>query len=170
MENKETKQYYIKVNGQRVEVTEEVYRAYVRPVNASQRADRRNGKCLVKGKRSGLVRCTKDCSQCPYYTAGNKMLGGVLSLDTLGADGYEEQSPADIERDLIEREETALQTAALYKAIGKLNERQQYIVREIFFKGRTQEEVRKDIGISKSSMSEAYHCILKLLKNFLQKN
>ena len=170
MENKETKQYYIKVNGQRVEVTEEVYRAYVRPVNASQRAARRNGKCLVKGKRSGLVRCTKDCSQCHYYMAGNKMLGGVLSLDTLGADGYEEQSPTDIEGDLIEQEEKVLQTAALYKAIGKLNERQQYIVREIYYKGKTCEEVARILGVDGSAVRHALQRILAALRKNFEKD
>lgn len=39
METKEQKQFYIIVNGQRVEVTEEVYRAYVRPVRAQQRTE-----------------------------------------------------------------------------------------------------------------------------------
>lgn len=166
----ENKQFYIKVNGQKVPVSEEVYRAYVRPITSSQRTARRNSKCLVKGKRSGLVRCKNDCSKCPYYSAGNKLLGGVLSLDVLKDDGKEEAATSDIEHDLIEFEENNQRIAALHRAIEKLNERQQYIVREIFFKGKTQEEVRQKIGISKSSMSEAYHCILRLLKNFLQEN
>ena len=62
MENKEQKQYYVTVNGQKVPVTEEVYREYVRPVRARQRAEKRNEKCYVRGKRWERVRCTKDCS------------------------------------------------------------------------------------------------------------
>ena len=46
METKEQKQFYVIVNGQRVEVTEEVYRAYVRPVRTQQRAERRNWRCV----------------------------------------------------------------------------------------------------------------------------
>ena len=41
METKEQKQYYITVKGQKVPVSEEVYRAYVRPVRAQQRMEKR---------------------------------------------------------------------------------------------------------------------------------
>ena len=54
MGTKEQKQYYVIVNGQKVEVTEEVYRAYVRPVRAQQRTEKRNKRCKVKGERFGL--------------------------------------------------------------------------------------------------------------------
>ena len=85
----ENKQFYIRVNGQEVEVTEEVYRAYVRPVSALRRRERRESRCLVKGRRYGLVRCKADCGKCPYYSAGNKLRGGVLSLDALREAGYD---------------------------------------------------------------------------------
>ena len=55
METKEQKKFYVTVNGQKVEVSEEVYRAYVRPMNASERKERREARCMVKGKRKGLV-------------------------------------------------------------------------------------------------------------------
>lgn len=70
METKEQKQYYVIVNGQKVEVTEEVYRAYVRPVRAQQRTEKRNKRCKVKGERFGLVRCNGDCSKCEYAKSG----------------------------------------------------------------------------------------------------
>ena len=120
METKEQKQYYITVKGQKVPVSEEVYRAYVRPVEASEREERRNSKCLVKGERSGLVRCKEDCSKCPYHMAGNKLLGGKLSLDGLIDQGYEESSGEDIESEVIERQEKNKRTEALHKAIARL--------------------------------------------------
>lgn len=166
----ENKQFYIKVNGQKVPVSEEVYRAYVRPITSSQRTARRNSKCLVKGKRSGLVRCKNDCSKCPYYSAGNKLLGGVLSLDALKDDGKEEAATSDIERDLIEFEENNQRIAALHRAIEKLNERQQYIVREIYFYGKSQKEVCEVLGIDKTSMSKALSRALASLKKILKEN
>ena len=51
METKEQKQYYITVKGQKVPVSEEVYRAYVRPVRAQQRAMRRNWRCVLKADK-----------------------------------------------------------------------------------------------------------------------
>lgn len=67
METKEQKQFYVVVNGQRVEVTEEVYRAYVRPVRAQQRAARRNWRCVLKAKKYGLVRCKKCLSHETFH-------------------------------------------------------------------------------------------------------
>lgn len=169
MENKETKQYYIKVKGQKVDVTEEVYRAYVRPVNASQRAARRNGKCLVKGKRSGLVRCTKDCSQCPYYTVGNKMLGGVLSLDAFAAFGYDKPSDVDIENEVSEKMEHSERISALYSAIEYLTEQQKLVIKELFFNGKTQQKVAEQLGISQQAVSSILDRALASLKKNLKK-
>ena len=47
----EKKEFYITIKGKKVEVSEEVYRAYVRPIRAEQRQKRRNWKCQVKGKK-----------------------------------------------------------------------------------------------------------------------
>ena len=44
MENK-GKRFVLKIRGQEVEVSEEVYRAYVRPIRAEQRQKRRQWKC-----------------------------------------------------------------------------------------------------------------------------
>ena len=171
METKEQKQYYITVKGQKVPVSEEVYRAYVRPVRAQQRAMRRNWRCVVlKGDKYGLVRCKEDCSQCPYAQEGNAPTGNGTSLDLLCEAGFDAPSLVDIETDLIECEERMEQSARVQEAIRQLNERQQYIVRDIYFKGRTQESVRKELGISKASMSEAVQRILSSLKKFLEKN
>lgn len=164
----ENKQFYIKVNGQKVGVTEEVYRAYVRPVTALQRRKRRESRCLVKGRRYGLVRCKEDCGKCPYYSAGNKLQGGVLSLDALRDAGYDEVSDEDVEGGLLEREETIGKAAALHKAIEKLNERQRYIIREIYFGGKTQKELCELLGIDKTSMSKAVSRALASLKKHMQ--
>ena len=58
METKEQKQYYVTVGGQKVPVSEEVYRAYVRPVRAQQRTEKRNKRCKVKASVSVLSAAT----------------------------------------------------------------------------------------------------------------
>lgn len=170
METKEQKQYYISVKGQKVPVSEEVYRAYVRPVRAQQRAMRRNWRCVLKADKYGLVRCKEDCSQCPYAQEGNAPTGNGTSLDLLCEAGFDAPSSVDIETEMIEHEERMEQSARVQEAIRQLNERQRYIVREIYFNGRTKESVRKELGISKASMSEAVQRILGSLKKFLEKN
>ena len=65
-ENNENK-YIIKIKGKEVEVNEEVYRAYVRPIRAEQRRKRREWKCNVLSKSGGhYVRCKESCETCPY--------------------------------------------------------------------------------------------------------
>lgn len=171
METKEQKQYYITVKGQQVPVSEEVYRAYVRPVRAQQRAMRRGWRCVVlKGDKYGLVRCKEDCSQCPYAQEGNAPTGNGTSLDLLCEAGFDAPSLVDIETDLIECEERMEQSARVQEAISQLNERQQYIVREIYFNGRTQAEVSRALGIDKTSISKAVARALASLKKILKKN
>lgn len=169
MENKEAKEFYVIVKGQKVTVTEKVYRAYVRPIRAEQRANRRNWRCMVQGERGGLVRCKKDCSTCPFANNGNNATGNNLSLETLQESGWEmEDRSLDLEEQLIEKEEREVAIAALRKGIDKLNDRQKYIVEEIYFKGKTPEQVRAVLGIGKSTMYDAIQRILATLKKFME--
>ena len=137
METKEQKQFYVTVNGQKVEVSEEVYRAYVRPIRAQQRAKRRNWRCIVLAEKYGLVRCKEDCNQCPYALQGNVPTGNETSLDTLCEAGFDAPSSGDIEADLIECEERVETAARVQEAIGLLNARQRYIVQAIYYDGKS---------------------------------
>ncbi len=83
MENND-KRFYLKVRGQEIEVSEKVYRAYIRPIRAEQRRKRREWKCQKLSETGGYyVRCKERCENCPYYLAGNSALGNVTSLDKL---------------------------------------------------------------------------------------
>ena len=169
MENKDTKQFYLFVKGEKVAVSEEVYRAYVRADDSAARSQKRNSKCLVKGERKGLVRCKRNCEECPYYSAGNKLLGGVLSLDGLIEEGYEEVADTDIENELIANEENDTKSKALYSAMEKLTKRQRYIIREIYFNGKSQAELCRIFNMEKSAMSKTVSRALKSLRKFLEK-
>ena len=59
---------------------------------------------------------------------------------------------------------------AMHDAISKLTPRQQEIVNLMYFDGLTQEEIRKKLGIAKSSMSEVFARIHASLKRFYEKN
>ena len=167
----EEKKYYVTIKGEKVEVTEEVYRAYVRPIRAEQRRKRREWKCRVRGPKGNLIRCPHDCKTCEYALAGKNATGNMLSLDGIKAAGIEiEDRDFDIEEMFIERENRAELMKKIRKAIMKLTPRQQKIVQMIFFEGKTQEEVRLYFGCAKSSMSEALSRIyVALRKNFEEK-
>ena len=168
MENKEQKQYYVTVNGQKVPVTEEVYREYVRPVRARQRAEKRNEKCYVRGKRWERVRCTKDCSKCPYASEKGRSAGAPLSLEMFAEQGIELRAPFDAEEALLEAEERKERIKLVRTAVSKLKDRYQYVLREVYLKGRTQESVRRDLGISKGAMSELTKRSLEALRKVLE--
>ena len=169
-ENNE-KKYIIKIKGKEVEVSEEVYRAYIRPIRAEQRRKRREWKCNRISKNGGhYIRCKDSCESCPYYQSGNNALGNKLSLDRMSEDGVDlEDSNQDVETKYIEEETQKEEKEKLYEAISKLTARQQEFVRLIFFEGKTQEEVRKEYGIAKSSMGEAMDRIYATLRKFLKK-
>ena len=69
------KRFYLTIRGQEVEVSEEVYRAYIQPVRAERRRKQRAFRCKIKGKKGNLVRCQKDCRECPYALSGHNALG-----------------------------------------------------------------------------------------------
>ena len=170
METKEQKKFYVTVNGQKVEVSEEVYRAYVRPVRAQQRTEKRNRRCKVKGARLGLVRCKGNCSECEYAKSG-KTFGGVeQSLESLFEAGFEVASELDLEADLLAAEERNEQMEKLHSAIACLTERQQYLIREIYFNGRTQGEIVAETGAAKQAVSNAVRRALASLKKILKEN
>ena len=170
VETKEHKKFYVTVNGQKVEVSEEVYRAYVRPVRAQQRTEKRNRRCKVKGARLGLVRCKGNCSECEYAKSG-KAFGGVeQSLESLFEAGFEVASELDLEADLLAAEERKEQVKKLHSAIACLTERQQYLIREIYFNGRTQGEIVAETGATKQAVSNAVRRALASLKKILKEN
>ena len=84
------KKYIIKIKGETVEVNEEIYRAYVRPIRAEQRKKRKEWKC-VKLSRTGkyYVRCKERCEACPYYLSGKNARGNKLSLDRMAEAGID---------------------------------------------------------------------------------
>lgn len=169
MEN-ENKRFYLKIRGQEVEVSEEVYRAYTRPIRAEQRKQRRQWKCQKLSETGGhYVRCKERCENCPYYLAGNNATGNKLSLDRMADEGVEiEDYNVDLESQYIERETQEEENSNLYMAISKLTPRQREMVRMIYFEGKSQEEVRNYFGIAKSSMAEAMQRIHNALRKILE--
>ena len=113
------KEFYIVIKGEKVVVSEEVYRAYVRPIRNAQRKERREWKCRVMGEKGHLVRCKKKCGECEYAKDGNKATGNILSLDKLLEKGVEisdkQLTPEEV---YIEKESRTSIQEQVHKAIS----------------------------------------------------
>lgn len=167
MENNKHK-FIIKVRGEEVEVSEEVYRAYVRPVRAEQRRKRREWKCNVLSKNGGhYVRCNKNCETCAYYQSGHNTLGNKLSLDRMADEGVDLGDPAqDVETLYIEKETKREEIKKLREAISSFTEKEQEIIKLLYFENKTLGEVAKIFAVSHQAISKKAKKIIKKIKLF----
>lgn len=147
--------FYVVVNGEKVYVTEEVYRAYVRPVRNEQRNEKRRSRCMIGGKR-----CLEDCSKCSHFKTGK-----FLSLDALmEEDGMDFRDENSITEDLIMQK---LLIRALYEAIEKLPEKERTAV--LLFREETAEsQIGKIIGMSQQGVSKLMKRVWKKLAKELK--
>ena len=86
------------------------------------------------------------------------------SMDAVLESGHEfEDEELSIEEKYIEKENYE----ALHKAISSLSKEQQWLISEVYFKGRPQVEIAKELGILKSSLNDRLSRALKKIKKFL---
>ena len=149
----ESKERFIKINGEQVAVSEEVYREYMRPVWAESKRRERGRRCRVDNG----VRCTNDCKLC-----GRQRTGRALSLDWFVEDGLEIADPIDIEDALAEAE----LRQALREAVASLPEDERRIIR-IAFQGKTEREAAEEVGLAKSTFTRKRDNIVGKLKEIL---
>ena len=77
MSNNDKYWYLPTVKGEKVKVSEEVYKAYWNQERAEERKARRHSRC-----RNGKgVMCRDNCETCPYFRANGKTNGSDLSAD-----------------------------------------------------------------------------------------
>lgn len=94
-----------------------------------------------------------------------------VSLDSLFEnEGYEiaDSSPSG-EEAYIEKTEREQFNARLYKAINSLTKRQKEIVVKVFFQGKSQTEVARELSITKGTVSVTMERALANLKEILEK-
>lgn len=88
-----------------------------------------------------------------------------ISINVFEEKGIEfEDASFDLENSLIE-EESKNQVLA---AIKKLNSRQQNLIFDVFYKGKTLSEIAKTNGVSKSAITQQMQLILRKLKEILK--
>lgn len=135
----EINQFYIEIDGEQIPVTEEVYRAYKRPLWAEHKRKERAKRCRnADGKR-----CMDNCSQCSKQRTGN-----TLSLDKLAEDGFDIADPTDFTQ-LIEDE---VVIEALHNAMDELDPLDRQIV-DLFSAGKSEREIAAVVGMSQKGVN-----------------
>jgi RNA polymerase sigma factor (sigma-70 family) len=153
--SQEYPQRYIQIEGEEVAVTEEVYRAYKRPLWAEHKRREREKRCRDENGN----RCTKDCRLC---TKPNRN-GSVLSLDQFSEDGFEPASSEDAFRRI---EEGELQEA-LHTALAKLEPKDRKIA-ELFSIGLSERAIADQVGLSQRGVNKRKNRIFAQLREHLK--
>lgn len=151
-------QRFIDIDGEQVPVTEEVYRAYKRPLWAEHKRKEREKRC--RDERGN--RCTGDCSKCD-----KERTGSVLSLSRLVEEnGFE---PADTV-DIAEMVADSLLLEELYAALEDLDPNNRRIL-ELFSNSKSEREIADDIGLSQKAInkrkSKLFAQLRERLKDFI---
>ncbi|KAF5041779.1 hypothetical protein DSECCO2_519460 [anaerobic digester metagenome] len=157
--NQETKQYYLTIDGQEVTVTQEVYRAYKRPIWAEHKRNDRQKLCQVSDGKGGLKRCTEDCSKCSRTKEGN-----ILSLDGLEEAGY---SVEDRAQDIAEIIAEKMLLEELFKAFEELDPNSHRIC-ELLMEGCSKREIARIMSIPQSSFEYQFKKLMASLRERLE--
>ena len=153
-----TKQYYLMINGTKVEVTEEVYRAYKQPLWRETRNKRNRFKCRDgKGKR-----CSRNCLECERYLIGIGAQGFDMSIDDMRLDEMEDRNLVVEELDNILEIDRAKKIRI---AIDEMDDISKRII-SMLTEGYKQKEIAREMGISPSALSQRLGVIRKKLEKF----
>lgn len=157
--NQETKQYYLTIDGQEVTVSEEVYRAYKRPIWAEHKRNDRQKFCQVSDGKGGLKRCTEDCSKCSRTKEGS-----YLSLDGLEEAGY---SVEDRAQDVAEIVAEKVLLEELFMALKELDPNSHRICK-LLMEGCSKREIARIMSIPQSSFEYQFKKLMASLRERLE--
>ncbi len=147
-------QHYIEIDGEQIPVTEEVYRAFKRPLWAEHKRKEREKRCISENGS----RCNKDCSKCHKQRTGS-----VLSLDKFTEDGFEITEPIDLAELIADK----LLLEELYVALDELDPDNRRIM-ELFSIGKSEREIAADIGLSQKAINKRKTKLFAQLREHLK--
>ncbi len=176
MKDNKGKQYYLTVKNtftgkyEKVFVSEEIYRAYIRFDRAEKKRKQRMMRCTVPNEKGNLVRCQEDCSKCEALRLGLIKKPTPLSIEALIEQDFDIPDPdGDIEESILERRDEE-EKERLYKAIEQLTPRQQEMVRLFYFEKKSQREIAEILGIDYRTVQEAMERLKASLKRNFEKS
>ncbi|MDL2293276.1 sigma-70 family RNA polymerase sigma factor [Ruminococcaceae bacterium OttesenSCG-928-D13] len=130
---------FIEIEGEQIPVSEDVYRAYKRPLWAEHKRKEREKRC----RDANGNRCIKDCSQCEKQRTGS-----ALSLDKLAEAGFDVADPIDF----TQRIEDELLIEALHIALDELAPLDRQII-DLFSAGKSEREIAAVVGMSQKGVN-----------------
>ena len=136
---KEKKEFYLYVNGQKVKVSEDIYKVYWR--------EREHEKYLEQVDRKNHL----------------------LFFSSLDQDGHFAENIIDESVDVEKIVETQMMVEALRKAISKLNNEERDIIERLYFNDETLSSVARDKGVTYQTIQWRKDRILRKLKEILEK-
>lgn len=132
------KQRFLKIDGQPVPVSEEVYFEYMRP--------------WWREKKQRIVRQQMEWS-IDFFDDGEDENEAVL---------------VDKNTDVQKMVEDKLSLESLHAALDLLTEDELYIIDELYFKEKTEREVAETVSISQKNVNKKKNKILQKIKKFLE--
>lgn len=150
------------VNGKLIDVSEEVYRAFMRDEWREAQREYRAKKCR---NADGTV-CRKDCKNCALYLEGEGLMGATLSLDAFTTEDGSPVEFADKRVDVELEVARNILKEAFEKAKLSLTDRERLIL-EYFMDERSDAEIGAALHITKSGAREARYKLFAKLKALL---
>ena len=156
---KKANRYFIPIDGMPIEVSEEVYRAYYRPIWNTRYHAQKNGECRCT--KAQIWKCDGVCPGCPFYAAGKKVsldtaIGGEDDDLTLG-DTLADDAPT---ADSILMDEELLK--ALYDELDRLDPEGKRICALMMH--HSEREAAEIMGMSRSTLNRRCAKIRLVLK------
>jgi len=147
-------QRYIEIDGQQIPVTEEVYRAYKRPLWAEHKRKERAKRC----RDENGFRCTKECKSCPKLRDG-----GDLSLEKFTDDGFEIADSIDIAELVADK----LLLEQLVAALDDLGPDERSLIDALFYNDRTERDYAAEVGISHQAVGKRKKKVIEKLRGLM---
>jgi DNA-directed RNA polymerase specialized sigma24 family protein len=151
----QTKPRFIDLDGQQIFVSEDVYRAYKRPVWAERKHQERWSRC----RKPDGSRCDENCSRCPLQRSGS-----MLSLEQSRENGYE---PADVSADVEAIVFSRLLLEQLMRHLDELDSDSRRLCR-LIGEGTSEREIAAVTGISQSTLNYRKNRLFVKLRNLLK--
>lgn len=136
---KEKKEFYLYVNGQKVKVSEDIYKVYWR--------EREHEKYLEQVDRKNHL----------------------LFFSSLDQDGHFAETLVNESVDVEKIVETQMMIEAVRNAISKLNAEERDIIERLYFNDETLSSVARDKGVTYQTIQWRKDRILRKLKEILEK-
>jgi RNA polymerase sigma factor (sigma-70 family) len=140
----------VEIDGIPVAVTEEVYRAFKRPVWAERKRKEREQRCRDENGN----RCMKSCKDCLKLRDGTP-----FSIEFMIEKGIEVADPTDVEEIVAYH----LLLDELYAALSELEDEESSLIGAIFFDGKSERQIAGELGLSQKAVNKRRHRILAKL-------